>query len=63
MEIDFPSGFSDISILGYVTTIDTVCNSYAGSQAQLHIAPVNTRAKLRLLFLWTENKMWMFHIL
>lgn len=33
--VDFPSGFSYTSIFGNVTTIDTVCNSYAGSEALL----------------------------
>lgn len=57
--MDFPSSFSETSILGYVTTIDTICNSYAGSQAQLQIAPINTRAKLGPLLLCskTEEKM------
>lgn len=44
--VDFPSGFSDTSIFGNVTTIDTVCNSYAGSEGLLQVAPVNTRVKL-----------------
>lgn len=44
--MDFPSDFSETSIFGNVTTVDTIWNSCAGSQTQLQIAPVNTREKL-----------------
>lgn len=49
--IKFPPGLNTTSIFADVTIIDTIYNSYAGSQAQFQIVPISTSGKLDPLLL------------
>jgi len=52
----FPSGFNETSIFADVTVIETICNSYASSQAQFQIVSISASAKMGPLIVCSKIK-------